>query len=266
MAIVEYKKAFLITLTFFVLQFVNNLSGRHLMTKLWHGELRNEAKYATYNFEIGEAISIVTVPLFYIVFYLRVPFLLAYLKYPSAAKYFIYLMLLQHAIFSTFPRNFGQENARMTTEGFYVIVESLMFSTSFLSALVIQQLTLIWLYFVAHPMLYKDTSYVSDLYTARFALTMMICNLIVLLIYYSILFIINELIVENRNKSEEYQQLLNWIKSGLILQQENEDGGFNIKFSNSMALKIFNKLFLQQKEVTEDDTNLKIFEKVTFDD
>ena len=146
------------------------------------------------------------------------------------------------------------------------MIESLIFSTGFLSALICQQITIIWIYVVAHPILYSDFNFITDFFMAKSLIAVMVTNFGVLLIYYSILFIMNELIAENRNKSEEYQQLLNWIKSGLILQQETEKEGFDIRFSNSMAMKIFNKLFLYQKEVTEQDTKEQIFEKVTFED
>ena len=64
------------------------------MIELWNRRLRDKPEYETYNFDLGEKIAIVTTPLFYFVFYLRIPFMVAYFKYPSAAKYFIYLQLV----------------------------------------------------------------------------------------------------------------------------------------------------------------------------
>ena len=69
--------------------------------------------------------------------------------------------------------------------------------------------------------------------------------------------------MENRHKTIEYSQLLNHVKSGLIMLTDMTNKR-TIKFANLLATRVFRQLPMQGDELTEQDMDRKIFEKVTF--
>ena len=80
-----------------------------------------------------------------------------------------------------------------------------------------------------------------------------------------ILYFCIDIMIENKTKSSEYSQLLNCVKSGLIMIKKGAEGN-KIKFANLMAIKIFIKLPRQEDRLTEADMKKRIFKKVTFED
>ena len=59
--------------------------------------------------------------------------------------------------------------------------------------------------------------------------------------------------------------MLNWIKSGVILLKDTGREG-QIKFANAMAAKLFNRFPMHASEVTPEDLDKRVFEKVLFPD
>ena len=94
-------------------------------------------------------------------------------------------------------------------------MEAVFFEVDFLSAAIIQLIVQLISGAVIFPALYSninlDSQYVS--YLLMYCLT----NFASLLLYQCIFDFCMHIMVENKTKSVEYSQLLNWVKSGLIM-------------------------------------------------
>lgn len=92
----------------------------------------------------------------------------------------------------------------------------------------------------------------------------MIGNFCFVASWQTVKFLISSLMASNRTKTNEYSQLLNSIKSGLIMLQDVAGKG-KIKFYNLMAANIFSNSPNGEYRLTFKDLDRKMFEKARFD-
>ena len=106
-------------------------------------------------------------------------------------------------------------------------------------------------FFVIHPLVWDDIGYSKEEVTEKIVLS--IVGPFLFMGFSTMVTLVNILLAENRKRTSELEELLDWIKNGVILQN-SVNGSKAIKFSNKFSRRILKKFYEQEEDVTVEDT------------
>ena len=204
-----------------------------------------------YNWELGFKLFPYVKGWMYFTTFIGFVMILLFFKYPKVARYYFLQLILYQLGFIFLPVDLGSGRLKALHNLHFMVFVSILMATDYKYSVSLMVSFLIVTFFFVHPLVWDDVGYTKAEVTEKIVIS--IVGPILFTGFSTIVTLVSILLAENRKRTSELQELLDWIKNGVVLQNK-VNGSYEIKFSNKFSRRILKKFYEQEEDVTVEDT------------